>query len=650
MLFDLASWSVLIPMAFAAGRGALALLGAVHLRAGDRFLAATWLGIVLLSLSLLAVSLVAPLTIGLTLTVGMTLAATGLAIAGVSRPAPSRRRPHTDHGTPWWAVAIGVSLIGVGAAALASDPVTLYDSLVYHLGVVQWLHEHGTVRGIALIHNRLGHISAWFTLGAGLSVDPVAARTATVPLGLALVLVGVQGSVACGRIACRRALGADWFLALSSAALIWAVLMYNAATPSPDVAANALIVVVAWAMLVVPRAGSLVRTHGWRRWLGPRLIPFVLAVGACTMKLFALPAALVAAVFYVFARADDRGARDAAVRAAVCAAVGAVLMAPFVAANLLASGCPLFPSPIGCLTTSWSIGVDRASDYTAYVRDVARWESRYSASRASDLPWIGQWVAAHPVVTTLAVLAPLLAPPLLQGPRRDGLRSALLLAVCGITFVAWQAPAPRFLYAFVIIVPALAVAFPLASVSSRSLRSVIDRSSAPSASAGFLAAAVVASLAFAVASQKLNVRSALTSRAAFLPRRSSLVLPESPAPPGRLYQWRVNDVAVVTPVPRPIADTLGYRSTIDGDAGFEKCSTAPLPCTPYLPSADVRLRLPERGLSAGFVRGVTDPSASTAAMRCVGELDAASRSMLSLGATTPQTSASSMCGGPGGRF
>ena len=63
-----------------------------------------------------------------------------------------------------------------------------------------------------------------------------------------------------------------------------------------------------------------------------------------------------------------------------------------------------------------------------------------------------------------------------------------------------------------------------------------------------------------------------------------------------------------------------YHSAIGVNTSFEKCSTAPLPCTPYLPGADVRLRRPERGLSGGFVRQ-RQPDLAGRAATCVGEFD-----------------------------
>src|SRR6185503_1999422 len=327
MLFDLAAWAVLSVVACVIGSGVLAVLGAEYLRIGDRIILGTWTGIGILSSALLATALFAPLTPGLTLLVAALVAAVaGVAVWRTHHDSRAPRRTVPDAPVPMWARALGVAIVAVGAAALASDPVTLYDSLVYHVGIIRWLHEHGVVPGIALIHIRLGHMSAWFTLAAAFDTGPASARTANIPLGLALVLVAIQAAIGCARIAAGRATGSDWFLVLASAALMFAGVAYNAATPSPDVAANTLIVVVAWSLLIVPRAGRPTTAHGWRRWLGPRLIPFIIAVGASAMKLFALPAAAVAAVFYVFASADDRGARDAATRASICAALGLALL------------------------------------------------------------------------------------------------------------------------------------------------------------------------------------------------------------------------------------------------------------------------------------------------------------------------------------
>jgi len=545
----------------------------------------------------------------------MVLCALGVAAAWrVPRKPPVRA---DGPALPAWAIGIGGMAVAVGAAALASGTVTLYDSLVYHLGVIRWLRDVGTVPGMALIHNRLGHVSAWFTLAAAFDAGPAANRAANVPLGFALSLAGFQTAVATARIAERRAAIADWFLAFGSAALIAAIVVGRAASPSPDIAANALILVAAWAVLVASPAPT-----SFRR----RLIPFVIALGACSMKLFALPAVIATAAYAVLASPGQGDARLYVRRILVCGGLAVWFVGPFIAANFVASGCPAFPSPIACLDAPWSVGASRAADYAAYVRDVARWQRRGEVPSAS-MGWIGPWIIDHPVIALVAagclplgiyILRRVAAMRGERPPRGGdgGARAVVAYALLGAVFSAWQAPAPRFLYAFVIVMPALALAMhaPARGTPDRL------RFARPGALA-FMATSVAVGGAYAVASQKVNVWSALTRGAPLVSiSRSDLIVPTAPALPPRLFRWRVNDMDVFTPVPQPIADTLGYHSLIVLDSPLEKCSAAPLPCTPYLPRSDVRLRRPASGIAAGFVRDQR-PNVAERAVTCVGEVD-----------------------------
>ena len=625
MLFDLAAWVVILLVAWTVGRGVMALLRAGDLRPGDALICASWIGVVVLSLALLATSIVAPLTPVTGAVVALILAALGVAVVG--SPARSRGPISVRRHRETALLAAGALALAIGAAALTSDAVTLYDSLVYHVGIVRWLREYGTVPGLALLHNRLGHASAWFTLAAPFDGGAVTNRTATVPLGVALVLAGLQAAIAMGRAVARRASVADWFFIVLAGAFIWAVVAHDVATPSPDVATNVLVAVAAWSVLVLaPRPADGVAFLP----AGHALVPLILAVGAAGMKLFALPAAFVAAGFYVASvRASDSGA-SAFRAAAVAAGVAFVGLAPFLAANLAASGCVLFPSPIGCTRLPWSLGAAAAADYAEYIRDVARWDRRGNVPPNDATGWILPWISAHPVVTLLAAVSVVLSVHLLRRASRSGspdtepstvagLRTVVALGLVGIAFAAWQAPAPRFFYSAVLLIPALAAARCASTGFGSPVASRNPDVGSARFAGGFAATAVFIGLAYGIASQKLNVRSALVRGAPYFHVRGvDLIVPRAPQAQTRLFRWRVNDVDVLTPVPRPIADTLGYQSVIAHNAEFEKCSTAPLPCTPYVPNRDVRLRRPSRGLSSGFVRaGESDLAGSVAT--CLGE-------------------------------
>lgn len=666
MMFDVLAWVLLLAVTYNIGSGALALAGVRPLRPGDRVVLAAWLGVVVLSAVLLGLSVITPLSPA----VGIGAAAVLVAGSRLLARSARGREPRSDSDEvplSRAALAIGIAIIVIGAAAVASDPVTLYDALVYHVGIVRWLRDHGTVPGVALIHNRLGHVSSWFALAAPFEPATGPSTAANVPLGLALVLVGAQGAIAAARIVVRRASPADWVLGLSSIALIWPVIVTNAATPSPDVAANVLIVITAWAMCAIadgasaPAAGvaSESRDGSPDAWLSPRLIPFVLAVGACTVKLFAAPAVLGAGAYYVVRRGRDARLRVVWSRVLACVFVGLLLAAPFLVANLVATGCLLFPVPASCVDTPWALGTARVVDYAEYIRDVARWETRRAVSGASPLGWVMPWIGAHPVVTVLIVCAPVLALVGARWARRmpaAALPVAMATSLLGIATAAWQAPAPRFLYAYVILPPVFTLAALLGARGSvrGSPDLAVSRPTGmllPEAqllgAVGFVVFSGLAAGAYAVVSQKVNVVSAVRRGSSPVRARlGQLLAPVPPAVPARLYRWRVNDVEVLTPVPRPVADTLGYRSDIDAGLGFEKCSTAPLPCTPYLPTRDVHLRAPSRGVAAGFIRHGAAEGLFAGAPRCVGAMVAPfARSTIRPLGFSRGVDSSSACGG-----
>ena len=640
MAFDLAAWAVLFAAASIVGRGALSLLHADDIRVGDRLVLGAWIGIIVLAVALLAASLFSALTPVVSSIVAVSLGALGMA---VTRRSPSELRAGTSRSAiPRGAIAAGLAALTVGSATLASDPVTLYDALVYHVGVIKWLHETGTVPGIALIHNRLGHVSSWFTLAAAFDAGPAVDRAANVPMGFALLLAGGQSALAVARIAARRAVVADWFLAIGSAALIWAVVASNAASPSPDVATNVLILIAAWSVLIVSPDPT-----SFRR----RLVPFVVALGACSMKLFGIPAVVATGCYAVLAAPHDGPAWPYVRRTLVCGVLAAIIAGPFVLANLVVSGCPAYPSPVGCLDVPWSVGASRAADYAMYVRDVARWDVRGETSAGASISWAVSWILKHPLISLLAVMSPVLMIRQIrrmggirgdgQAPVRvSGVRAVGAFALLGVAFAAWQAPAPRFLYAFVTIVPALSIAL---AMQARAVAARPGDVTPRRAGLAFMTASVVVAFLYALASQKLNLRSAVAGGSRGSPVvASDLLLPAAPELPGRLFRWRVNDFEVLTPVPRPVADTLDYHSAIGLNTSFEKCSTAPLPCTPYLPGANVRLRRPERGLSGGFVRDQA-PDLAGRAPSCVGELDLATSFRLPEPPVAPATD-HSRCG------
>lgn len=135
-------------------------LGTSLNRRSDRFLASTWIGLVLLATLLMTAALVVPLTPG----VGLLVAATATS-AALSRSAVRQEiKAWLRTGSLWGLWLTAVSAGGI----LGIRPVVLHDTGLYHYQTIRWLSEYGTVRGLALIHERFGFASSYFALHAPL--------------------------------------------------------------------------------------------------------------------------------------------------------------------------------------------------------------------------------------------------------------------------------------------------------------------------------------------------------------------------------------------------------------------------------------------------------------------------------------------------
>lgn len=63
--------------------------------------------------------------------------------------------------SPWSIMTISAAWILI--LVLNSGPVTMDDTHSYHIQMIRWAHEYGTVPGIANLHERFGFNSSWFT-------------------------------------------------------------------------------------------------------------------------------------------------------------------------------------------------------------------------------------------------------------------------------------------------------------------------------------------------------------------------------------------------------------------------------------------------------------------------------------------------------
>ncbi len=564
MLYLIVVWIGLTLACYLAGLALLHGFGADWLqRPSDRAIAALWLGVVALAVSLLAVSLLFPLS---PLVGGSVL----LVWSGAAWLIPGLRH-ELRHGWQqlnknWMVIFAAISL---AAAAIISRPITWVDTGLYHYSVLQWLSRFGTVPGLALLLSNLGFTSSWFAFAAPFNPPVLGARAAAVANGFVLLLLLLQACISLQRCLQPRDRPSDWFLLLFSLLLLPLLLGFRLlfeilVSPSPDLPVTVLTGILAWLVLLAADA----KKGPFNQSIPAAAVPLFFASGIVTIKLVALPLLAVTALFYL---AQTRGQGRALWQGVV---VVTVVLAPMMLASTITSGCPLYPSTRLCLNLPWS---PEAASIKITAQKTHGWTSWYGAppEGANPLLWlIGKWLTDAKVNQVLALVVTSLAAGWLLSLRRwqtsefTGWGWVGAISAGGLTFLAGTAPFFRFAIAYVLVATAL-----LLALHGRhywlALQSSLRESRRHLFRVQFLAwlCCFFAALIWGVyAGQEARAR---------------LILP----PPLRqvaVVEHRVNDWV--------------YRSPA-GDL----CWATEIPCAFDVPDT-VRLRSPENGLADGFIR------------------------------------------------
>ncbi|HKQ73719.1 MAG TPA: hypothetical protein VJ810_08345 [Blastocatellia bacterium] len=601
MLFYIVVWILIAIPCYLTGSVILSLIDSdIFDRPGDRFVIAIWLGILAFAIALQFISFFSPLSPAMGLAIFLSGSLAPLILSGVR--AELFRVKSEISGK---ALMIGAALI-LGIAAYISQPPLNYDTGLYHLQSILWLAQHGAVPGVALIHGRLGFTSSWFALAAPFHHGELELRSFAILGGFVIAMQIIHLVITAYRVIAKEARLEDWFMTIATLLIAPAPFgLWWAFSPSPDLPALALTILVTWAMVAI--AGKEAAAAAGSK-SNARLVPLVMAAGAVTVKLNALPLLAISLLFFI------SGGGRLLKRVFIGVPASAALVAPQLISGVITSGCPLYPGPI-CFDLPWSVGIDGAKKAYADVLSFARWGDYLAGADAHG--WLWNWLGnKHNHGVVLFLLCSLISAAVILYSRNKGKLYGdvwvISLAALGATWILYSAPNPRFLTGYSILIPAF-IASGAPSIFSPAvfIAQLIPETDLKIRLARFLtliasmisyaiilrfrhkAWALKASFAFLVFSALLPAKAVLFSLSDNLIIKrnySSLLIP--PTVPALaaddLIRQKVNDIDYLIPkTGRPID---------------RQCWAADLPCTPQLTNENIRLRDPALGLRGGFVR------------------------------------------------
>ncbi len=423
--------------------------------------------------------------------------------------------------------ALALGSLSLLVAFVASGPIRLYDTGLYHFPVVAWSVAGPIPAGLANLHRRFGLNSLWFPAASLLELPLFAGRGAWLVSSLTLVFFGSAVWNGAKRVVAGAAEASSVLLALGFLPL--AVFASNEGLPSlsTDLPVMVLTILSAQFLLRSPTT------------LAERRAAVALAALAAMVK-------LSAAVWFAALLVAVRVFPAALALAAAAWAVRGITLSGYLVYPALWTRLPFLP---------WALPLAVAREEIDWARSWGRLPGRPPADVLSGWGWLGPWVRANGTRLSVLFLMGLLAlgvAALALARRYDGrkstpfgARAVAAAAMASTLFWFVSAPDIRFGYGalFVLATLPLAMALPRLGLADVSLR--IRR-----IAAGLAASCVaVAGLLYVIVGSGV--------------RPSLLVPPGALRPPVKVLRTDEGESVFV-----PVTD--------------DRCFDAPRPCTPYL--------------------------------------------------------------------
>ena len=370
-----------------------------------------------------------------------------LTITTIWRNPRHLRRPHLAEilGT----LILLALLFVVMSAALARGHY--YDTGLYHLQRIRWIHELPLQLGLVNLHSRLAFATLWPEVLATFFVTE-SFQTAVFLLNPAtyILVCGVlwfsfvQTSSATER----------WVSALFLIAWIFGftqLAFFNIGSPATDLPAAAFTTLAFfWATLALNVQSSPERKQALL------LLTCSVSLLAVLTKLSQLPVLILPLFLILKMRREARNSRPLLLGIGLLA----VLTVLFLLKNILLSGCLLHPSESTCIPSlPWSPTLANVHSDSQWIRSWARQPFLHPDVVLADWKWLSPWfqsllnsqdfgIWAITILAASATFSVLWI--LVQMLRKRPLESTLLLgtALSGIVFWFLQAPDPRFGFGF----------------------------------------------------------------------------------------------------------------------------------------------------------------------------------------------------------
>jgi hypothetical protein len=281
---------------------------------------------------------------------------------------------------------LAFALVAIFLANRATGPGTYYDSGLYHIAAVKWTNTYPIVPGLANLHMRLGFSSTLTLLAALLNQGGWEGGANHLVNGFLLASLAVMIVRSATKVFAGTAGPQHWAMLFSSMLLTDWAMDIQASSYSADLGVAALTVVAAYYFLEL-----FVVRPAPKDAAAATMICVALLAATVTAKASALVMGgpMIAVTWLILWRATPGGWGRRLGSLLPSAGLALVLVAGWVAREIILTGYPLYPSEAFALPVDWAVPHEKVAWLRRIILDYGRWKS-YDDTR-SHWNWLKPW-------------------------------------------------------------------------------------------------------------------------------------------------------------------------------------------------------------------------------------------------------------------
>lgn len=263
-----------------------------------------------------------------------------------------------------------------------SGPTLMDDTESYHIQMIKWIQEYGTVPGLVNLHERYGFNSSWFSSAALFSNVPGSINLFTGLNGVLSMWFCFYLVTTAGRLQNenkhREALSV--FIVLTISLLIWPLLRGNAATSNYDFITTVMVFILFTETFLSKSDQKFPQAAEWILW--PAYL-FTVRIINYPLLLLTLPA--------WWQLINTRSYR----KFFLYTGISLLLVLPFLTRNVILSGYPFYPAPyFNWFAVDWKADAQLTQNLLEYIKYYNRVSTTFldiEQTKALGAGWVPSW-------------------------------------------------------------------------------------------------------------------------------------------------------------------------------------------------------------------------------------------------------------------